>query len=257
VNIQEYISSGVVEAYVLGLASAEERAEFERMTAQHPEVRAAREAFEVALEKQAMEGAIAPPSNLKNKIWTSLQSGHAQTQAEIVPLRRSSGWMKFAVAASLILLAVCAYLYVTEKNKNEDLAKENATIKATRDSIQNELARIEEAKKIMWDNPAVKMAKLEGTPMAPQSYATVYWDTTSKDVYLVVSNLPAPASDQQYQLWALLDGKPIDMGMLEVTQKPLQLYRMKNAQNAQAFAISLEKKGGSPTPTTVYMVGKL
>ena len=49
-NTQEYISSGIVESYVLGLASEEERREFEKMCNQHPEVLAARNAFEIALE---------------------------------------------------------------------------------------------------------------------------------------------------------------------------------------------------------------
>ena len=100
---------------------------------------------------------------------------------------------------------------------------------------------------------------MDGTPVSPQSYTTVYWDTTSHDVYLLVNNLPKPASDQQYQLWALLNGQPIDMGMLEISEKPLQLYHMKNIQAAQAFAITLEKKGGSPTPTLtkMYVMGKL
>jgi anti-sigma-K factor RskA len=42
VNKQEYISSGIVESYVLGLASAEERNEFEQMCSQYPDVLAAR-----------------------------------------------------------------------------------------------------------------------------------------------------------------------------------------------------------------------
>jgi anti-sigma-K factor RskA len=83
------------------------------------------------------------------------------------------------------------------------------------------------------------------------AYAIVYWDTVSasKDVYLMINNLPQPASDKQYQLWALLNGQPIDLGMIEVKQQRL-LYRMKNVQNAQAFAITLEPKGGSDQPTT-------
>ena len=61
-NTQEYISSGIVESYVLGLASEEERIEFEQYCAQYPEVLAARTAFELSLENQAMENAIAPPA---------------------------------------------------------------------------------------------------------------------------------------------------------------------------------------------------
>ena len=51
-NLNEYISSGIVESYVLGLADEAERAEFERMCAAHEEVRAARNAFELALENR-------------------------------------------------------------------------------------------------------------------------------------------------------------------------------------------------------------
>ena len=50
-NAKEYINSGVVESYVLGLADSAESAEFERMCAAHEEVRAARDAFEILLEK--------------------------------------------------------------------------------------------------------------------------------------------------------------------------------------------------------------
>ena len=54
-NIQEYISSGIVESYVLGLASPEERVEFEGLCVQYPELVAARTEFELALEKQYEE----------------------------------------------------------------------------------------------------------------------------------------------------------------------------------------------------------
>jgi anti-sigma-K factor RskA len=75
-------------------------------------------------------------------------------------------------------------------------------------------------------------------------------------VYLLVNNLPKPANDKQYQLWAFIDGKPVDMGLLDLSEKPLQLYRMKNAQTAQAFAITLEKRGNGPIPHgAVYVKG--
>jgi len=53
VNIQEYISSGIIESYVLGLASAEERNEFDKMCELYPELREARTNFELSIEKQA------------------------------------------------------------------------------------------------------------------------------------------------------------------------------------------------------------
>ncbi|HSS98730.1 MAG TPA: hypothetical protein VLK33_16965 [Terriglobales bacterium] len=47
-NIKEYISSGIIESYVLGLASSEEVAEFEKLCTEYPELVAARTSFEIA-----------------------------------------------------------------------------------------------------------------------------------------------------------------------------------------------------------------
>jgi len=65
VNVQEYISSGIVESYVLGLASQEEQREFEQNCAQYPEILEARIAFETSLEQQAMNNAVIPPPAFK------------------------------------------------------------------------------------------------------------------------------------------------------------------------------------------------
>ncbi len=68
-NVQEYILSGIVESYVLGLTSHEDRIEFERMCAAHSEVRAARNVFELELEGRLTEQKTEPPRELKPRIF--------------------------------------------------------------------------------------------------------------------------------------------------------------------------------------------
>ena len=250
-NIQEYISSGAIESYVMGLLSAEERIGHEQICAQYPEVKAAQEAFEIQFEKIALENVTMPPAALKQKISDAIFTEEKATTAPVIKMKpKTFGWLRFAAAASFLLLAGSMWW-------NMNLKNDNRKIQAALDESNNKLAQAEQDGKIIQGRN--KIAILAGTQISPQSSATIYWDTTSHDVYLLVNNLPTPASDEQYQLWALLDGKPIDMGVFEITQKPLQLYRMKNAQAAQAFAITLEKKGGSPTPTLekMYVVGNL
>ena len=235
---------------MLGLASEEERSEFEKMCEQYPEVLQARTAFELSLEREAKQNAIEPPVHFKEKIFDVIQSTGKIVNMSSAPVR-SSKWLRYAMAACLVLLAGSLYW-------NISLQKQNKKIQANLDASEQMLTQMEtDAKAIQ--HPGIKMARMDGTSVSPQSYTTVYWDTTSHDVYLLINNLPAPASNEQYQLWALLDGKPIDMGVLEIFEKPLQLYRMKNIQAAQAFAITLEKKGGSPTPSLdkMYVMGKL
>ncbi|MEO7923650.1 MAG: anti-sigma factor [Chitinophagaceae bacterium] len=248
-NTQEYISSGIIESYVLGLASIEERNELEKMCEQYPEVLQARTAFELALEKQAMENAIMPPVLLRDKVFAAIADAGTARQAPV----RSMSWLKYAAAACIILLAGSLYWNISLSRKNKELRSSYDNTIAKLNDLQNDI-------KVLQQNPNVKMASMKGQNISPASFATVYWDTTSQDVYLMINNMPVPPSDKQYQLWAFLDGKPIDMGLIEITAKPLQLYRLKKAQAAQAFAITLEKKGRPDVSTPggdVYVMGPL
>ena len=249
-NTQEYISSGIVESYILGLASEEERIEFEKMCTQYPEVLAARTSFELALEKQAMENAITPPAELKNKIAAQIGAYGKVVSMSSVPVRKLS-WLKYVAAASVILLAGSLYYNITLYNKNKDL-------QGNYDNTVAKLNNMEKDIQILQQNPNIRMASMKGMDASPRSYATVYWDTTSHDVYLLANNLPVPASDKQYQLWAIFNGKPVDLGVFDIKRERL-LIQAKNAQGAEAFAITLENKGGSPTPTMekLYVMGKL
>jgi anti-sigma-K factor RskA len=254
VNVKEYISSGIIESYVLGLASVEERADAERIFEQYPEVMQARIAFELALEQQAMQNAVQPPVELKQKIAEAALGSAKVIPLEPVPVRRIN-WLRYAVAASVVLLAGSLYWNISLYNSNKELQGDYRNSIAKLDDLEKQLS-------IIRPKPQVKMVAMKGMEPSPASFATVYWDTTSKDVYLLVNNLPQPPSDKQYQLWALFNGQPVDMGMIDNefftgTKKQL-LLQMKNATHAQAFAITLEKKGGSTTPLgDMYVMGNL
>jgi anti-sigma-K factor RskA len=161
---------------------------------------------------------------------------------------------KFAAAASVILLAGSIAWNIAQMNQNKTLA---VNLEKANDNITGLVAEIGK----LQQNPNIKMAALRGMEISPQSTATVYWDTTSHDVFLLANNLPAPPDGKQYQLWALIDGKPVDLGMMDynIRQKKL-LVRMKNVGNAQAFAITLEKMD-RPDPSKpggdMYVMGNL
>lgn len=252
-NVKEYIASGIVESYVLGIATEAERQEFESLCRQYPEIAEARTAFELALEKELLAKAPPPPVQLRPLIMEKIAGAEEPAPVTVTketPIRRIGVW-KWLAAASLVLLAGTAYWAFSTQRQLNELQQANRELRAANEQTAARLQTMESDARLL-QKPEVKMAAMKGT-LDPNVYATIYWDTASKDVYLMVNNLPKPASDKQYQLWALLDGQPIDLGMIEARQERL-LYRMKNVQNAQAFAITLERKGGSPTPTTSPVV---
>lgn len=278
-NIQEYISSGIVESYVLGLAEKEERAEFERMCLEHAEVRAARDQFEIMIEQQASSDVAEPPAFLKNRIAAQIASEFPKAASPVIPIDKGAGGLKgdgvqkgrtsmnlmrLLVAASVILLIASTglniYFFRQYRNYSEryasllesqrQLADNNQVLQSRLHSYESDMAIIKNP-----DMEIVKMPEVPTSP-APGSLATVYWNQQTKDVYLLVNNMPQPAADKQFQLWALVDGKPVDAGVFDMNTSGA-LVKMKNIPRAQQFAITLEKRGGSAAPTMeqLYVLG--
>jgi len=265
VNVKEYISSGIVESYVLGLLADSERLEFEAICAQYPEVAEARDQFELTLEATLLQDAAPPPPFVKEKLLQAVKvaggvSGvdEEEQRAPVVQIN----WWKWIAAASVVLLAA-SVLWGINTNKKyqqaQDLAQENTLLQTRLDSAEQQLSELTMVATTL-QKPEIKAASLQGTPVSPASFANVYWDTTSKDVYLLINNMPTPATDKQYQLWAMLNGKPVDLGVIDsrVWQQKLMI-KMKGVDKAQAFAITLEPRGGSVNPTMeqMYVVGKM
>ena len=65
---EEYISSGLLEAYLLGLVSDEDKREVERTVAAHPEIGLYLDKLEVKLESQFLQGAVPPPPALRELV---------------------------------------------------------------------------------------------------------------------------------------------------------------------------------------------
>ena len=71
-DIRKYVESGILEAYVLGIATPEEQQQVEEMAHQHREVRKAIEAFGEDLEKFAMANAITPDPTIKPLLFATI-----------------------------------------------------------------------------------------------------------------------------------------------------------------------------------------
>ena len=275
-NIHEYISSGIVESYVLGLSDKEEAAEFERMCKEHPEVKGARDSFELQLEKQAFVNVAAPPERVRKNFFAELDAAAAQdssiAETPVVPFsntgrgRTAGSIARYLAAASIILLIASTALnfYFFQQYKNystryNDLVAQNQLLTNNNNSIQTKLRSYETTIDRLTDTN-VTIVKMPGFPKGPSpaSLATVYWDKRTKEVYLYVNNMPRPVTNKQYQLWALVGGKPVDAGTFDISGDTV-LVRMKNVPNAETFAITLEKRGGSPTPdlTQLYVIGNV
>lgn len=273
-NIQEYIQSGVIESYVLGLASEEEAAELVHLAQLHPVVKQALTDAELAFEQQALATAEVPAAGVQQSLLKRLQQdftapgsatlpGAPVTAVPVITAGGSANRWKYLAAASVILLAVSASLnfyfyngYQQASEKYQSLLLEKHTLNA---SVNVYKAKLEASASItrLIENPAIKVVKMPGVQGKESNHATVYWNSESKEVYLTAGALPQAPAGKQYQLWAIVNGKPVDAGVLNGCSDGF--CKMKTIPSAEAFAITLEQTGGSAVPTlsALYVMGKV
>ena len=289
-NAQDYISSGLLEAYVLGSLDLAEAEQVAGAICRFPEVAAEIDNIEALLLRKAESEAVAPPPELQEKIWAAIVASGAVTTdgtdsissasvveappsgkpaTKVIPLggRSSSRVVSWQAAAIWLALAgsvVANYMLWSGRNADKEqvaaLQQQVDTMGQRQHLLASNLDRYRQEAEMMAKpgmQPVVMQSIVKDHPMA----ATVYWDKAKSEAYVSIQKLPPAPEGMQYQLWAIADGKPVDIGMLDndIVAKGGMQKVTKAVVSGQAFAISLEKAGGSPTPTPdkIYVMGKM
>ncbi len=248
-DIREYISSGIVERYVLGLTSGEETADIQQKMAAHPEIRQAVDTFSLEYENQIQKGAVPPAPFIKEKILEKLRNefqapaliGTTSEAGPVVTPLWKQYWSVASVLVAVAALAFSVYFYDRSRGferKYHALLEEKLLL-ANNVKVLNEQLHIVNA-------AGTSTVILKNVKAKDETLAKLYWNNQTKEVYLADAGLTAAPEGLQYQLWAIVDGEPVDAGLLD--DCGAGICKMKIISSAQAFAITLEKKGGSPTP---------
>lgn len=267
-NTKEYIESGILEAFVVGSVSSQERQEVECLSKIYPEIKQALDEIAYSMEGFASSYAIEPPADLKEKIMAQVkltpQESHpiavsteetttkTQTEAKIQFLKKDPKSFPWRTAAAILLLISCALMYflVDLDQSYNDLAQEQeATVQYYEEVLGQSKQLLEEKQNLLalTLNKGTDRIILAATQTGSDEEAIVYWHPDTEQVWLDPDQLPTLSENQQYQLWALKDGQPIDLGV--VPAQDAELIKMKNIGDADAFAITLEPFGGSAQPT--------
>jgi anti-sigma-K factor RskA len=247
----------------MGMASPQESRDVQEWIAQYPELRQELEAIEISLESYARANSVEPSPAVKEKILVQIADKPAE-QAPVVPFKtpaavyRIPSVFKLAAAALFLLLIGSIVLTYSYYNRYQAATGELQLVQQKLDQQNRANVAMKTDMNVMADKNYLHVV-LKGTPHAPDALAKIYWIKNTGDVYVDPSNLPGVPTGKQYQLWAIVDGKPVDAGMISTEKGVYHIQRMKSFGRAEAFAITLEKSGGSPKPTMdqMYVIAKI
>ena len=261
-EVKELIESGQLEAFVLGLLSPVEEQQVLTAAKTFPEVQQQIDRLAVDMESIDQQLSIAPPEHVKEGIMNELfpEETSESSNSAGLPVADNTKFVFWRnLAAASIFLAVTSFaaavyfgnMYYETNDELRALLTENTQMAQDLQFNNVRLSELEVAFTITSD-PNYQKVGLDGLEIQPGASLSVWWNQQSSETFLMVNNLAPLPSDKDYQLWAIVDGQPVDMGVLSDPDQG-SFLKMNDINNAVAFAVTIEPKGGLPSPTLDQM----
>ena len=271
IDPNEYIASGKLEEYVLGIGSTDIMQEVECMSRVFPEIKEEIAALRLALEKNAMSSAVTPRAELKNNIFKAIDDlppltidGAKLSEGTTIsnPSTSNNSLLKWMIALLALSSVFFGYKNCNQAKQLDDTIRETNLNSTAANHVIDSLTQLSLALRSQIEiinNPNGVAIHMAGTKLYPSGQATIYFDKAKQTVYLNSGNLPVTPSGKHYQLWGIVDGKPVSLGVFESTSSNSIQSMQSVAPNVSTFAVTLEPAGGSVNPTMdqMYVAGNV
>lgn len=256
-TIQEIRDSGLLELYAIGDLSVNDRAAVAQALKDFPVLKQDLFEIEQALQFYGKIHGITPPSNTLDNILKEIKDNPAKpaepnSAVETANSKPNSGsaWSNWLLAGLIAVLAITAG---TSWNNGRNAKKELIALQQDCDKLQQahdtKIAVYAAAND--YDNDIVKIG---ATEKYPDTKIVLYTNPEKNRNILQLDNLPQITADQSFQLWSLKDGQdPIPLDVFDVSNN--KLIQVTLEENTNAYAITIEPKGGSQSPNLADLIG--
>ncbi|HFA51756.1 MAG TPA: anti-sigma factor [Bacteroidetes bacterium] len=274
---QAFITSGILEKYVLGMVTEEEAKEVQEMVSQHLEIKEELAAIRQTIRAYILNHQVAPEGGLKAKVMSvaTVQTAPASRSANApestaLPSYRAkkkkgeSNLNLAGILAGLLGLAliVAGYMAFNNAEKAKTAAAKLAKSEEQVETLKQEKTAQEKTEQELRGNLGFytdrnnKVLLLKGTNRAPGTTATIYWNDVEKKAFADATNLPSIAKDKVLVLWANVDRKAQKIGVLK-NNAPGELSPLTYVQTSKLFFVTEEENPNVERPTRrrVLMTG--
>jgi len=282
-DVKKYIETGIIDDYLMGFVSEQERQEVLCLSKIYPEINEVLRSSENIMSTWAADFSEAPPAHLRAKILDNLPpqeelaeqdpTEQSEDKSELIDFSEldsrkeetsKPNYWSYAAAIAFIFGALMVWQWQSARSSSLDMKGEMLTQQEQMQEMQENLAAMASDKQqkesllAVVSDPAVQKIVMAPAKEDMNATAAMYWNKETQRVYFHRLALPAEPSDSQYQLWAIIDGKPKSMGMVSLEEN-VAWQELETLESAQAFAITLEPMGGSESPTleNMMVIGKV
>lgn len=240
-KLHNFFESGLLEKYVLDEISASESLKVEQFIAEYPEVEQEYMKLQESLEILAKVQAVEAPKSILDNILEDIDDS-----TPIVKLNTSSrkfSW--FSIAASIATLLFAGGYYM-KNEQNKALKRENQVVVDEifdlRDDIEKNNEKLDNLMRqfMKLNNPETEKYVFRGNDRAKDLKTVAYINPIEETSMIDVVSLPQLPEDQTYQLWAEMQDRMVNLGILDASQRKLQ--SVPYVKDALALSITIGPK---------------
>ncbi|MFK7832283.1 MAG: anti-sigma factor [Winogradskyella sp.] len=245
-KLQDFLSSNLLNKYLVGETSLEESNEVEHFISNYPEAAEAFDQLQDNLEIIAKAGAVTTPDHMLEDILESLKTpSDANAKViEMVQHKKTTPWYSIAASAAAVLLAATTFMLY---QKNLELNSENNVVVEEifdlRSDIESNNAKLDALSRelLKLNNPDSRKYVINGNERAKDLKTVAYINSVEKTSMIDVITLPQLPEEQQYQIWAELQDRMVNLGILDESDRKLK--QIPYMEDALALSIKIGTKG--------------
>ena len=263
-DINAYIASGILELYVAGALSEHENKEVYQLMREHPEILQEVLDIEAAIVKLTAATSNNKNAGLLETIKDKLTFNVSDVDTKVISIAKPKyNWLTYTGWAAAIIIGAGLFWTLNQNKELESNLNTAETEKAfLEEQIANSRTELADSKKLLnfLRDKDIISVPLGGQGEFANTYAKVYWNKKDNSIYLDAQGLPEAPSGKVYQVWSLKLNPltPTSLGTIDdFNSDDNKIFAIANANESEAFGITLEPEGGSDTPTMeqLYTLG--
>ncbi len=259
-EVKEFLDSGKLEEYLMGTCDQQVREKVEYFINTYPEVKTEYDSLQNNIEEMAKKLALKTPIGLKEAIVSCLEDDDCyEVKSKLTKIPESNSNPSGSIlrflpwAAAIVAIVTSVSLFNQNhslRNQNMEIHAQHNLLQARYDAQELELASLSEKLFISGHDKTARLV-MAGNNLSPDFQTTAFYNNVAGKAILYVNNLGAIDTNHCYQVWADVDGKMVNMGILPHKQGA---YELKFLDKASSINITIEPKGGSDHPTVSKII---
>ncbi len=240
-KLHAFLQSGLIEKYVLGSTTANENLEVEHYISSYSEVEKEYNKLQDNLEIISKVNAVEAPKFILDSVLEEIKD---KPVISLAPVKHKTPWYSIAASFAALIFAGSALILLIH---NKALVRENQVVVEEifdlRSDIQKNNDRLDEVMRqfMKLNNPETEKYVLRGNERAKDLKTVAYINSVDKTSMIDIVELPQLPEDQNYQIWAELQDRMVNLGILNPSNKKLQ--SIPYLEDALGLSITIEKKG--------------